>query len=116
MILAYRRGLLKPDYPNGVQSRLREEMILQALAAELDAEFFSRVASLAASIWSPHVAHKSVRKFAKQLNAQLDHAMDRMEYSDKKYHSQADIDAKFLDQAREYFEALHAASSAPGQD
>lgn len=89
-------------------------MILQALNAELEAELFSRKADLAASVWSPHIEHKSVRKFAKQINAQLDHALDRMEYSDKKYHSQADIDAKFLDQAREYFEALHA--GAPGQD
>lgn len=88
-------------------------MILQAINAELEAELFSRTASLTASVWSPHIGHKSVRKFAKQISAQLDHALDRMEYSDKKYHSQADIDAKFLEQAREYFEALYA--GAPGR-
>lgn len=38
MLVAYLRGLLKPDYPNGIRSIIRENFILQALARELDAK------------------------------------------------------------------------------
>lgn len=37
-VVAYLRGLLKPNYEHGFKSRLREEMILTALNAELDTE------------------------------------------------------------------------------
>ena len=39
IILAYLRdpSLIKPDYPNGVRSVLRENVLLQAVAADMDA-------------------------------------------------------------------------------
>lgn len=37
MVLLYMRGLLKPDYPHGVKSVAREEMLLLALSLELAA-------------------------------------------------------------------------------
>ena len=37
-VVAYLRGLLKPNYKNGISSRIRENLILEALNDELDAE------------------------------------------------------------------------------
>ena len=36
MLQAHLRGLLKPDYANGVSSVLREEMVLQAISQETE--------------------------------------------------------------------------------
>jgi hypothetical protein len=45
MLVAYLRGLLKPDYPQGARSVIRENFILQALSRELDAkDMLARVA------------------------------------------------------------------------
>ena len=38
MMLAYRRGLLEPDYKHGVQSMIREKLIMDMLADEISAE------------------------------------------------------------------------------
>ena len=38
MMLAYRRGLLEPDYKYGLQSRIREKMILEMLDKEQAAD------------------------------------------------------------------------------
>lgn len=38
MVLAYLEGLLTPDYPQGVSSRIREDMILNALSLKLQAD------------------------------------------------------------------------------
>ena len=35
MVLAYLRGLLTPDYPMGIRSEIREDLILHALGSEL---------------------------------------------------------------------------------
>lgn len=78
-------------------------MILHSMAAELDTEYYSRAAQLSAAVWGPHVSSKGLRKFSKELHRQLEYAMDRLEYKDVVYHSQADIDAKFMEQAKEYF-------------
>ena len=37
-VVAYLQGLLKPDYRNGISSRIRENLVLEALNDELDAE------------------------------------------------------------------------------
>lgn len=106
MILAYRRGLLTPGYPNGIQSRLRERMLLQSISAELDSEYSWNSSLLAAAIWSPHIEHKTTKKFAKDLSRQLNYAADKRELKDVIFHTQADIDAKFMEQAKEYFAKL----------
>jgi len=38
MVLAYLRGLLKPDYPMGIRSEIREDLILHALSSELEGD------------------------------------------------------------------------------
>ena len=41
-MLAHLRGLLTPDYPQGFRSRVRENLVLTALAREVDAEAFGK--------------------------------------------------------------------------
>lgn len=46
MLLAYRRGLLEPDYKYGLQSRIREKMILEMLDKEQAADALLTSATL----------------------------------------------------------------------
>lgn len=41
-LLAFRRGLLRPDYPQGLQSRIRERWVIDSLEREVSAEFLSK--------------------------------------------------------------------------
>jgi len=52
MVLAHLRGLLKPDYQHGLRSRIRENVVLIALAREVDAESLGRRAVMEASCMS----------------------------------------------------------------
>ena len=47
-VVAYLRGLLTPYYKNGLRSRIREELVLEALSDELDASALTN--SLSADI------------------------------------------------------------------
>ena len=57
-VVAYLRGLLKPYYDHGYSSLVREELILSALSAELDAEGALRMTQLE-SMMAQHVQNKS---------------------------------------------------------
>lgn len=46
MLLAYRRGLLEPDYKYGLQSRIREKIILEMLDKEQAADALLTSATL----------------------------------------------------------------------
>ena len=37
MVVAYMRGILKPDYPHGTRSRIREAALLKAIESEMEA-------------------------------------------------------------------------------
>lgn len=54
MLLAYRRGLLKPDYPNGLQSRIRERLMLDALDIELAMDHINDYTKLIHTVLAPH--------------------------------------------------------------
>lgn len=49
MVLAHVRGLLKPDYPNGVRSRIRERMLLNSLERETQGSGFLARANVEAA-------------------------------------------------------------------
>tara|TARA_B100000579_G_scaffold300828_1_gene250764 strand:- start:10351 stop:10770 length:420 start_codon:yes stop_codon:yes gene_type:complete len=55
-VVAYLRGLLKPDYKNGISSRIRENFILEALRDELDADAINN--TLSADISAINVARQ----------------------------------------------------------
>lgn len=50
LLLAYFRGLLKPDYECGTKSRVREILVLRGLARELEADALVHKAKLDASM------------------------------------------------------------------
>ena len=59
-MLAFRRGLLPPDYPQGLQSRIREELVLYMLSKEEDAENLKRGLNLSETILASHLATKQL--------------------------------------------------------
>ncbi len=53
MIQAYRRGFLKPDYPHGERSRIRENLMLDLIDAEDVFELAKNKIQVAASVIGP---------------------------------------------------------------
>jgi hypothetical protein len=79
MLVAYLRGLLKPDYPQGVRSIIRENFILQALSRELDAnELISRVQH--AGTFVTLLTHDNANKLLKQQDKMLSLAFDNFRH------------------------------------
>ena len=50
MVLAHLRGLLKPNYPNGIYSCIREELVLQAISQETEGRHLHQQALMATSM------------------------------------------------------------------
>lgn len=112
MMLAYRRGLLKPDYPQGIRSMLRERMVLDMLEMELSADYFRNASLLAACAWAPSIDPKRAKEFASSLYRQLDHAASRAVYEDTPFHTDAEIDAQFTKTATEWMRNYKAMLAA----
>lgn len=71
MVLLYLRGLLAPDYPQGNRSIAREDMLLQAVAAETSAA--AQLAEINmqaafASLFSPKSAPQMLDKLSTAVN------------------------------------------------
>ena len=63
MILAYRRGLLEPDYKYGLQSQIRERLVLRMMAAEQDAALIDSVLTKKNAAIAPHVDPKKLDNY-----------------------------------------------------
>ena len=75
MLVAYLRGLLTPRYPQGVRSIIRENLVLQALARELEAnEVLSRTLNESnyASLMKPDQANKLLKHHDRMLSLAFD--------------------------------------------
>lgn len=59
-MLAWRRGLLEPYYEHGMQSRVKEHMMLEMLSAELEYESLRDQAKTVYTIMAPHYNVKTV--------------------------------------------------------
>lgn len=118
MMLAYRRGLLKPDYPHGLQSRLREDMILRMLNSELAAESFIESAHLVGEVVGPHVNPKRLGELERELQKRITHASKLYEYEDAVYHSVEEENEEFTKQATRWYMAYKAehGDDQSGQD
>jgi hypothetical protein len=71
MLVAYLRGLLLPDYPNGIRSVIRESFILESINRELGAaELIDRVKleSSYAALIKPNFANKLLKQQDKMLS------------------------------------------------
>jgi len=66
MLLAYLRGLLKPDYPQGTSSIIREELILAALKNEIDVDLI-KYQTLITSSFVTLFKHDSASKTMTEL-------------------------------------------------
>lgn len=98
MVLAHLRGLLEPDYKNGVRSRIREELVLRAIAREVDAGSFESRAIIEAVCMSavapPYRAklHQDAMQFltdSNQLFKMLDY--ESIEAKRPKLENQRDV-------------------------
>lgn len=64
MMLAYRRGLLEPGYKYGLQSRIREKMILEMLAMEQNAAALENALLMQCTAVAPAVDPAKALDFA----------------------------------------------------
>lgn len=80
MMLAYRRGLLEPDYSQGLQSRIRERMILDMLAMEQSAEALMSSLLVRCTAVAPAIAPQSAQDFAEGFLVPLTKAAKLREY------------------------------------
>jgi hypothetical protein len=83
MLVAYLRGLLKPDYPHGLRSIIRENFILQALSRELDAkEMMARVAH--AGTFVTLLTHDNANKLLKDQDKMLSLSFENFRHISRK--------------------------------
>lgn len=80
MMVAYRRGLLKPYYDFGIQSMARESMILDMIDSELAAEIIEKSNALRYTIMASHFKPESVVGMAKEASFHMALAASRKEY------------------------------------
>lgn len=75
-VLAFRRGLLAPDYPNGLQSRIREEWILDILEREYEAEYTMSKILMKEIMLAPIIDRKHVIDHIKDVGDRVDWIKD----------------------------------------
>lgn len=93
MLVAYLRGLLKPDYPNGVRSIIRENFILEALSRELNArEMMARIAHEGTFITL--LTHDNANKLLKHQDKMLSLSFDNLRHkADKRSNKSINMEA-----------------------
>jgi hypothetical protein len=73
LLLAYLRGWITPEFrKQGLRSHLRQELILSALAAELDAQAIrvqvqTQASTLSALKWAPQELGQTVDQMSKEM-------------------------------------------------
>lgn len=81
MMLAYRRGLLEPDYKYGLQSMARERLILEMLDMEQAAEMYLQSITLQCAAIAPAVRPSSASEFFKGFRGPLKRITQLSEYN-----------------------------------
>lgn len=79
MLAAYLRGLLKPDYPNGNRSIYRENLILQAIAREQEAEEIIQTVKNESN-YSPLLGPAQANKLLKHQDKMLSLAFENLKH------------------------------------
>lgn len=80
MLLAYRRGLLEPDYKYGIQSRIRESMILGMMAMEQNSEAIMSAIMLRCTSLAPAIEPSKAVEFANAYMGSVTRAAKLREY------------------------------------
>lgn len=81
MMLAYRRGLLEPDYKHGVQSIVRERMILSMLDSEQAAEVIKLNALFRSIVLAPAIKPEVAPELAEKFQTSALRTVHLFEYS-----------------------------------
>lgn len=81
MMLAYRRGLLEPDYKYGLQSIIRENMILEMLDCEQAAEAIKLASLVRSASLAPAIRPESAVEFTESFSSQLTRSVYLSEYN-----------------------------------
>lgn len=82
MLLAYLRGLLKPNYDQGIRSFLRENMIIEALSLELDADYVGKTAQIQAS-YAPLMKGPAARELIQSQQVTMQNLRHLSEFDDR---------------------------------
>lgn len=81
MMLAYRRGLLEPDYKYGLQSMIREKMVMEMLDDEQTSETVKLAAILRCMAIAPAIKPESAVEFADSFKRSVLRSIYLSEYS-----------------------------------
>jgi len=82
MLLAYLRGLLEPEYDQGLRSILRENMILDALSMQLDTELV-KTQTLVQAAYAPLLEPKAARELMNKQQVTLQNLRYLSEFDDR---------------------------------
>lgn len=89
-LLAYRRGLLAPDYKYGVQSKVREELLLFAVAREENVRLRREQEYMANILLAPNLDPKKFGNYIKTVYHVLSQLSKREQYSMDKMQTRED--------------------------
>lgn len=84
LILAYLRGVLKPGYPNGRTSYIREQLLIAALQKEELARTYDNMAKTAAAALTNYTDHGKRAKLKEMLSHLVQSHMLRNQHSLKR--------------------------------
>lgn len=73
IVQAYLRGLTRPDYPNGIKSYVREELILSAVMSEIEHDQMVVIANVKAAVASK-VDSKNISKYIRGIQIDIENA------------------------------------------
>lgn len=91
MLLAYRRGLLKPYYKHGITSRLRENLMLVLLGRETEAEDLYNGMMYESITLAPNIDPKKLVGYLSMKKDILEYLMDYSKGSPKPYRKTSEV-------------------------
>lgn len=107
MLVAYLRGLITPDYPQGHRSVVRENLILQAISLELDADaLLHRVATEAA--YAPLMQGNNANNLLKQHDKMLSLVSSAKRHESQKSKLNKKIDINSIDNFIKIYKTIKA--------
>jgi hypothetical protein len=90
-LLAHLRGLLKPDYPQGLTSILRENFILEGIENEMDVDIMKTFAQVNAGFASA-LNTSNIKDFYTSQTDKLQNIRGLMEFQEPVVHKPKDVD------------------------
>ncbi|MCQ2172146.1 MAG: hypothetical protein MJZ17_05280 [Bacteroidales bacterium] len=105
-MVAWRRGLLKEGYPNGLRSYIRERMVLDMVNDELEAESFSEVSLNMSALLSTHSAGKPMKGLYDDIYSRIRHSRAKSEYKPGKFRTKDEELRDMVSGASKVYESM----------